>query len=92
MKYNKTQALQEHLKIIACYLSDSVAPLFVFLIADILPFHEFLIFIICRLSPQASIISYLWHDQGTSWAIKKLTWILQQKSQSDLQVSLSVAA
>ena len=59
MKYNKTQALQEHLKVIACYLSDLVAPLFVSLIADVLPFHEFLTFIICGLSPQTSVISYL---------------------------------
>ena len=65
-EYNKTQALQERLKIIAHYLSDSVALLFVSLIVNILPFHEFLTFTICRLSPQASVISYLWHDQGTS--------------------------
>ena len=90
MKYNKTQALQECLKIIAHYLSDSVALLFVSLIADVLPFHKFLTFTICGLLPQASVISYLWHDQDTSWAIKKLTWILQQKSQSGLQASLSV--
>ena len=83
-EYNKTQALQECLKIIICYLSDLVAPLFVSLIADILPFHEFLTFIICRLSPQTSVISYLWHDQDTPWATKKLTWILQQKSQLSL--------
>ena len=65
-EYNKTQALQKHLKIIACYLSDSVALLFVSLITDVLPFYEFLTFTIRRLSPQASVISYLWHDQGTS--------------------------
>ena len=62
MKYNKTQALQEHLKIIAHYLSDLVRPLFVSLIADVLPFYEFLIFTICELSSQTSVISYLWHD------------------------------
>ena len=92
VKYNKTQALQEHSKVIICYLSDSVTSLFVSLIADVLSLHKFLIFIICELSPQVSVISYLWHDQGTSWAIKKLTWILQWESQSGLQTSLSVAA
>ena len=61
-KYNKTQALQEHLKIIAHYLSDSVTPLFVSLIINVLSFHKFLIFTIHKLSPQASVISYLWHD------------------------------
>ena len=66
IKYNKTQVLQKYLKIIACYLSDSVAPLFVSLITNILSFHEFLTFIIHRLLPQASVISYLWHDQDTS--------------------------
>ena len=59
IKYNKTQALQEHLKIIAHYLPDLVASLFVSLIANILPFHKFLIFIIHRLFSQASVISYL---------------------------------
>ena len=92
MKYNKTQALQEHLKVITCYLSDLVAPLFVSLIADILSFYKFLTFIICRLLSQASVISYLWYDQGTSWATEKLTQILQQKSQLSLQASLSVVA
>ena len=90
MKYNKTQTLQEHLKIIVCYLSDLIASLFVFLIADVLSFYKFLIFIIHRLLSQASVILYLWHDQGTSWAIKKLTWILQWESQSGLQTSLNV--
>ena len=80
MKYNKTQALQEHLKIIVCYLSDSVALLFVSLIINILSFYKFLTFIIYKLSPQTSVISYLWHNQDTSWVIKTLTQILQQES------------
>ena len=83
-EYNKTQVLQEYLKIIACYLSDLIALLFVSLIADVLSFYEFLTFIIHRLSPQTSVIFYLWHDQDTPWATKKLTQILQWESQSGL--------